>query len=244
MGQMPIMVVPFRNFPTAEDAKALTLEDQKENSSPIPHRIKEKREEEKFEEKSEYLHHGQALGHLPALTPSKTSPSKNNPNNDVDAALQMDRQKSGGAILGSPTDKVPKVSKKADDKTKKPKKTKEEIPADMPREYLCQLTQKPMSDPVKTIYGNVYDKAAIYNWFSQQGRICPLTGKPSPFLTHSMLTVPKGAPLAEIDLIPMPELGNEIRQWILKKSLKEENESVSKREEIKNTQTDDLYDFN
>jgi hypothetical protein len=46
----------------------------------------------------------------------------------------------------------------------------------MPPEYLCQLTRKPMSDPVKTIYNNVYDRAAISKWLSTQGKICPLTG--------------------------------------------------------------------
>ncbi len=55
-----------------------------------------------------------------------------------------------------------------------------------------------------------------------------------------------GAPLAEIDLSPLPELESEIRQYILKKSLQKENlkdESSRRRNENKNPTTEDLYDF-
>jgi hypothetical protein len=73
------------------------------------------------------------------------------------------------------------ISSKADDKkfknsNKNNFQSNNNIPTDFPREYLCQLTMKPMSEPVKTTYGNVYDKTAILNWFSVQGKICPLTG--------------------------------------------------------------------
>jgi hypothetical protein len=59
---------------------------------------------------------------------------------------------------------------------KKKKKPAAESYANMPEEFLCQLTRKPMSEPVKTKYGNVYDKAAILKWLNTQGKICPLTG--------------------------------------------------------------------
>jgi hypothetical protein len=49
-------------------------------------------------------------------------------------------------------------------------------PPDMPVEYLCQLSRRPMSEPVKSVYGNVYDKTAILEWLAKQGKICPLTG--------------------------------------------------------------------
>lgn len=106
------------------------------------------------------------------------------------------------------------------------------VSADMPKHFICALTHKPMSEPVKSIYGNVFDKTAIISWFAQQGRICPLTG----------------LPLAEIELTPMPELGNEIRAWILKRSLATQNDSAGdnspvKKGSIQGTTTDDLYDF-
>jgi len=71
------------------------------------------------------------------------------------------------------------LSRKADDKKAKKGKNNsknKESYSHMPPEYLCQLTRKPMSDPVKTIYNNVYDRAAISKWLSTQGKICPLTG--------------------------------------------------------------------
>lgn len=50
------------------------------------------------------------------------------------------------------------------------------IPADMPATFICQLTHRPMSEPVRTVYGNIYDKTAIVQWLNTQGKICPLTG--------------------------------------------------------------------
>lgn len=103
------------------------------------------------------------LGQLPSLTGSRQSPGKI-ATNEIDALL---------------SNKIPSPSKRADDK--KPKKKKkgkgqEDIPADMPPHFLCQLTKRPMTEPVKSSFGHVFEKSAIMNWFSQQGRLCPLTG--------------------------------------------------------------------
>jgi hypothetical protein len=194
-GQMPIMMIPLRTFPTAADAKALTLggEETKGDQSPrvvelsssSPKNKKEYKHHLSSEDKEDLLHSGPVLGNLPSITPSKSSPQKQFHNSsDVDAALSMDKRQHSSILGISPTEKPNnnnlKVSLKADDKYKKPKKSgkaSEEVPPDMPKEFICQLTHKPMSEPVKTVYGNIYDKAAIYQWFSQQGRICPLTGK-------------------------------------------------------------------
>jgi hypothetical protein len=59
----------------------------------------------------------------------------------------------------------------------KSKKRRDEVPADMPREFLCQLCQRPMSEPVKSAYGHTFDMPVISKWFAQQGRVCPLTGE-------------------------------------------------------------------
>ena len=69
-------------------------------------------------------------------------------------------------------------STRADRKDKKTKKKARDdvVPADMPREFLCQLSQRPMSEPVKSVYGHTFDRPTIMKWFSQQGRVCPLTG--------------------------------------------------------------------
>ena len=53
-----------------------------------------------------------------------------------------------------------------------------------------------------------------------------------------------GAPLSEFELTPMDDLANSIRQWILKKSL-EENEGTNSllKSPVTNENQDDLYDF-
>eukprot|EP00595_Chromulina_sp_UTEXLB2642_P001275 CAMPEP_0196766534 /NCGR_PEP_ID=MMETSP1095-20130614/26012_1 /TAXON_ID=96789 ORGANISM="Chromulina nebulosa, Strain UTEXLB2642" /NCGR_SAMPLE_ID=MMETSP1095 /ASSEMBLY_ACC=CAM_ASM_000446 /LENGTH=568 /DNA_ID=CAMNT_0042129021 /DNA_START=61 /DNA_END=1764 /DNA_ORIENTATION=+ len=146
---------------------------------------------------SNYIHSGAILGNLPALGSPKTSPNKTL-HNELDS------------ILDDRSSPLKKISMLADDKTikKKKKNKKDEIPKDIPVEYLCQLTKRPMTEPVKTTYGNIYEKTAILGWLNQQGHICPLTG----------------APLAETDLKPMNELAEEIKQWILKRSMKQSNQ--------------------
>ena len=93
-----------------------------------------------------------------------------------------------GSVLGE----LPSLNKKPveiEDRKKKSKKKKEkgettttDVPVNIPKEFLCSLTRRPMSDPVKSIYGNTFERSAITSWFSNQGRICPLTGEARCFL--------------------------------------------------------------
>ena len=46
----------------------------------------------------------------------------------------------------------------------------------MPKEFVCSLSNRPMSDPVRSMYGNVFEKSVILDWLKNQGHICPLTG--------------------------------------------------------------------
>lgn len=113
------------------------------------------------------------------------------------------------------------------------------VPADTPKEFLCDLCQRMMSEPVKTVYGNTMEKAVIEEWMVKQGHICPITG----------------APLSETDLTPNNELKTKIRKWILQRSMSgagdvatEENKrsgpssSASLPNKHKD-KDDDLYDF-
>lgn len=238
--EMPVLIIRPAGASFSMDEDLLASNDQKESK----YGAKDEYDEE--DDEQPLLHSGGVLGDLPALTPSKQSPGKSHLN-DIDAVLTPEHHRPTSTILGRSTsndENMPKVSRKADDKNKKKKPKKkvnyEDVPADIPKEYLCQLTQKPMSEPMKTIYGNIYDRAAIYDWFKTQGRICPLTG----------------APLAEIDLTPMKELGNEIRSWLLKRSIAKSNpvettpvrnntntSSASNTDSKANTGEDDLYDF-
>ena len=105
-------------------------------------------------------------------------------------------------------------------------------PADTPKEYICELCQRLMSEPVKTVYGNVMEKAVIEEWLSKHGHICPLTG----------------APLSESDLTAHKELKTKIQKWILQKSMNQSNEGDGNKYSGKNIspekkKEDDLYDF-
>ena len=149
------------------------------------------------------LHSGPMLGNLPSLgvagssnpaSTQKSSPLKGSFNqSELDAALSYGsgRNQHGGGIFGntgSPTQQstggagTDGPSRRADDKSKQVGKKRrgpyrEKVPKDMPSRFICQLTQRPMSDPVQTRYGNIYDRTAIVNWLSSQGKICPLTGE-------------------------------------------------------------------
>lgn len=89
-----------------------------------------------------------------------------------------------GGLLGD----LPSLEKKSPDKPRREAKGHEEkkkaqkkrpdlAPPDMPKEFLCELTRKPMTDPVKTIYGNVFEKSTLLSWFTNQGRVCPVSGE-------------------------------------------------------------------
>ena len=173
------------------------------------------------------LHSGKILGDLPSLNNVKSPPGAHQANDKV---LHEALQYGNASIMGGTKGASP-TSKKADSKGKKKKnkKKRDDLPADIPPNYLCQLSQRPMSDPVKSVYGNIFERQTILQWFSQQGQICPLTG----------------APLTENDLKPMEELGQEIIQWMLKKS----TETTTNTEEPSGVPggaakaDDDLYDF-
>lgn len=146
---------------------------------------------------------------------------------------------------GSGTSPAPKHG----NATPSPKKKKKnnETQADIPKEFLCELCQRQLTDPVKSIYGNIYEKSVIEEWLKNQGKICPLTG----------------APLSEADLVPQEDLKIKIRKWILQKSMSTDDTPIiqsndqssasqpkSKTSPLKPSNSvgnpsieDDLYDF-
>jgi len=153
------------------------------------------------------LHSGRILGDLPSLPGAGKSPGSNtkvvnSASRDLSRALQY-----GDASPDMRADGKDRPSQSSSSggggggamKIKKKKKAYQPPPG-MPNAYLCQLSHRPMSEPVKTTYGHCYDKKAIDNWIKTQGHICPLTG----------------APLSESDLKDLPQLGDEIREWILR----------------------------
>jgi hypothetical protein len=171
------------------------------------------------------LHSGAMLGDLPSLgtpaTKSGRSPGSHSSREQqrMDAAMDamnLDDRSRGSpsslagankSLFGNAPSKVASGKKKG----KKKRRAVDDVPEDMPSEYLCELTKRPMAEPVKTVYGNMYDKPAILEWMKIQGKICPLTG----------------APLTEVDLQPQEALGGEIREWIYNKSAAHPSESTN-----------------
>lgn len=166
------------------------------------------------DEKDEKL--SSLLGDLPSLSKSN---EQNKFGNELESALRKEELKKMHILKQSNVNDPEKI------KSKKSKKKKQDIPPDMPEKYICQLTQRPMSDPYKSRYGNVFEYSAIMKWFQQQGHICPLTG----------------APLSEHDLKPQGDLADEIKQWILSKSTSIKPKLDTKADA--KTSNDELYDF-
>ncbi|CAE7473109.1 PUB12, partial [Symbiodinium microadriaticum] len=121
------------------------------------------------------LHSGPVLGNLPALSPHK--PISTTTSNTTSTG----KKKKRGSSLSMQSAAA----------------------SDVPPEFVCELCQKQMSDPVKSTYGNVFERSVIENWLKTQGHICPLTG----------------APLGETDLSPLDDLKVRIRKWILQRSI-------------------------
>lgn len=67
----------------------------------------------------------------------------------------------------------------------------------IPHHFFCPIFQDVMDDPVKTVDGHTYDRAAIERWFNVK-QTSPLTG----------LTLPSA------DLKPNTELKEQIREWM------------------------------
>eukprot|EP01117_Protostelium_nocturnum_P016461 TRINITY_DN650_c0_g1_i13.p1 TRINITY_DN650_c0_g1~~TRINITY_DN650_c0_g1_i13.p1 ORF type:complete len:502 (-),score=228.09 TRINITY_DN650_c0_g1_i13:47-1552(-) len=47
---------------------------------------------------------------------------------------------------------------------------------EIPDEFLCPITQEPMSNPVMASDGHTYERAAIEEWFGRRKRTSPMTG--------------------------------------------------------------------
>lgn len=192
------------------------------------------------------LHSGPMLGNLPGIGPRSASPEAHDgAARDLEGALKMSEAERGvltNQELSGLTSKSRATPKKAEGKnSNKKSKQRPELPADLPKKYICQLSQQMMQQPVKSTYGHFFEKSVIMHWIEQQGHICPLTG----------------APLAESDLSAQDDLQQEIVMWQLKKSsapVVELVEDAAHNEQGRSTGAatgtgigakgdDDLYDF-
>jgi hypothetical protein len=181
---------------------------------------------EEEEEEDALLHSGPLLGDLPSLSSGgrsggkKKSPTQKE-RDDIGGSL-ANLLKSDGRTDGkfnlSPASREALLQRRRLKKKKK-KRVMEGVGGggaarqaqgqtqhpDMPTEFLCALSQGPMSDPVLTPYGHHFERRVIEDWMNKQGRICPVTG----------------GPLAETDIRTDQKLQDKIRKWLLLKSMGE-----------------------
>lgn len=92
-------------------------------------------------------------------------------------------------------------------------------PTDVPEEFVCAINGHVMRKPMKSPYGQVFEKDTIEKWLKENGNTCPITGKP----------------LKIGDLKYDEELSKRITQWQIEKVM---NMNV-----LKVDNEDELYDF-
>ena len=55
----------------------------------------------------------------------------------------------------------------------------EKVRPDLPTQFVCPITGEVMEDPVSTVDGHTYERAAISRWLTMN-RTSPMTGTPLP----------------------------------------------------------------
>lgn len=151
-------------------AQTLKLTSAAEVKKPTrPRALAAKASEVETEEKeAPMIHKGGVLGDLPSfVSPGKKSPDKNTLSKHSKAAID-----GAGAMLTA----------EGKQKASRGAAARIEAPKDVPPEFVCELCRKIMSDPVKSVYGNMFEATVINRWLKEQGRICPLTGNYCNFL--------------------------------------------------------------
>ena len=160
----------------------------------------------------------------------------------VKEAKEEDRQLSPGksgpiskkedfALLGDlPSIEPIKIVEKVEKKQKKSRKTKKSKNGHVPEEFQCEISRKLMRDPVKSPYGNSFDRKIIESWIQDFGHRCPITGQP---LSIGQLCEDK-------------EMKKSIAEWMLSKTMTTNSEESRRdKPELSSASPadDELYDF-
>ncbi|KAG5188776.1 ankyrin repeat-containing domain protein [Tribonema minus] len=136
------------------------------------------------------LHSGTMLGNLPSLATTGEAP----PVPEVAEAKKSHSSSSNSAQHHSTAQQQRRSSTGSSVEAR----TAAALAVDAPPNFKCNLSRRLMRDPVRTPYGNVYDRAMIAMWLQQQGSIDPLTGQP----------------LVEAELKEDGELKSAIESWV------------------------------
>lgn len=124
--------------------------------------------EGKNSETSDLLHSGGMLGNLPSLSAHKSPMASTAQHHfGLESAMQMEH---------NPATRY--FQEAAASAKQEPLHMKPPAHSKLPPEFLCEVTKKPLKDPVRTPYGNVFEREIISQWFDRNGSICPVTGLP------------------------------------------------------------------
>ncbi|GMF13943.1 unnamed protein product [Phytophthora lilii] len=110
------------------------------------------------------------LGDLPSLNAITIQDADTVDDGDDD--VEEDSEAKAPAADSPPKDK----KKKHRDPSKK--KKKKAGSRDIPPEFKCAVSLKLLKDPMRSPYGQVFERQVIEAWFRDFGNRCPLTGEP------------------------------------------------------------------
>jgi hypothetical protein len=114
------------------------------------------------------------------------------------------------------------VSPSCSDSKQESKSTRIKNIENAPEHFKCAITHQCMDEPMKSPYGDVFEKGVIIEWLGAQGQICPITGKT----------------LQKEQLEPHTKLRQEISQWHIQQAMSK----AGAKEEGKADEEDE-YDF-
>ncbi|KAF4325116.1 hypothetical protein BBO99_00000513 [Phytophthora kernoviae] len=110
------------------------------------------------------------LGDLPSLNAITIQDADSIEENEEDAEAKA-------PIADSPPKENEQQKKKHRDPSKKKKKKKAGA-QDIPPEFKCAVSLKLMKKPLRSPFGQVFERQVIEAWFRDFGNRCPLTGQP------------------------------------------------------------------
>lgn len=110
---------------------------------------------------SPLLHSGPMLGDLPALVGSGDKSGRRGLEQTANSVLDDEDGFGLSNVNRELLLSKNRLKKRTGKKNKKPITESANMPSDVPYEFICELSKKPMSDPVETLYGNYFEKSAI-----------------------------------------------------------------------------------
>ena len=128
----------------------------------------------------EFLHRGEKLGELPALSPTKgrgAAADARRMSAAVENAERRTLSPTSAAAAAADPRRAPATPARAAPPSGGAQ-TPASPPANTPQEFLCAISRRILKEPMVSPYGHVFECKVIRAWFAKNGSVCPLTGQP------------------------------------------------------------------